>query len=265
MNVSNPFGSLVVSFCSQVIIKPVANNAVYSDPSCQLVPSNLGLSLNDQAIQKNSFDFSKGLSNKFSVDFTSTSCNSNDTTTSQRPSLISYWVINRVDAANRWEQPIDRYCLVASSSNQFVIAPNDLTFGTYVLTAYAIDAANEQNFVAFTNYQMNIVASALVASLNQGVTFMELNWEQKLSLNFYSGSYDPDRTDRNDKSGLVFYLVCSETVALANQVRADMMALRLSSVDEKMNLVYEQTDFLYFYESNCFFTYSSEFYFIIFF
>ena len=244
MNISNPFGSILVKFCSQVTIRPSANNAVYVEPACQLQSKNLAMYLNNQTIQA-SFNFSKGLLNTFSVNFLN--CPSE-----LAPSLISYWTINKLDSSEL-EQPIDRYCLVSSSNNEFVIPPNDLSFGTYILTAYVVDSAQQQNFVTFGNYKMNIVASSLVARLNSGLTFLELNWDENIVLDFYESSYDPDQIDSSDKSGMIFYLICTATEELAQRMRASILNLNFDNVAHQLNLAYSKDKFLYFYENNCFF------------
>lgn len=233
-----------MNFCSKVIIQSLPVDTTI-DSNCKVQTSNLGLSISNNTILPSIFNMSKGVVNTLSTHF----LNCPD---GMAPTLKTYWVLNSVDSSG-WEQPIDRYCFTPRASNELQIAANDLTFGSYVLTAYAIDSNDERNFAALANYQVHVVSSSLSVDLNSGQSFVELNWDESLLLDFYENSYDPDLDDRTNKNGMVFYLVCTSSDSLSDSVRSQIMSLNLNGLSQELNLTFQRSDWLYFYENDCFF------------
>lgn len=244
MTISNAFGNITVNFCSNVLIQSMASLLTNKNPYCNVQTSNVNLFLNNQVVQS-TFKMSKGILNNLSINFRN--CSSNDS----MPSLSTYWVINRISSGI--DYPISRYCFVLQSSNQLEIVQNDLDFGNYNLAVYAFDQMHPENFASFANYLVKVDTSPISVYLNGGITSLELNWNESLYLDYYSNTYDPDLSNRSDKSDIKFFFVCVSNFELEYIVKQQIMNHDLTSIASELNLIYFQSDWLYFYENDCFF------------
>lgn len=240
MNVSNPFGSFLVSFCSKVHIQ----NSIGSDLNCSIKPSNLDLYINNNLV-RSTHNIYKGFSNNFTLN--SSSCQSN---------LKTYWTISQLDADDdNIERPVENFCIVLRPNNHFEVPPNALNFGLYSITAYAVDSANEDNFAVLTGLKISVVSTSIVAALNSGLTYIDLNWNEDLILDFYEDSYDPDLNDRNDRTGMKFYFVCTGDKDLSSRMKNEITNYNFGTLNQELNLAFYQQDWLYFFENTCFFRY----------
>lgn len=257
VNVSNPFGSLIINFCTKILIQSEPKPASLSiDSNCVVNGQNLGLFLNNVSMRtNNSFNIAKGIHNTLSIDFSS--CLDPSLT-----KLATIWVFNSIPMGKTidYEESISKYCMMRSATNALVIEPNELEFGLYSLKAYAYNPDQPENYVFISNYRFKVDSSPIIVNLNNGQRNIELNPDEYLNLNFYDKTYDPDSKIKDDKTNIQFYFVCiqdpnfqnftnlislSKQNALSNNFELDELGFNLA--------FYSDSNKIAFYEKDCFY------------
>ncbi len=226
VNVTNPLGSIVLKFCSQmkVVAKSLDKLAnIQAQESCSL-RSNLVLLKNANVISKlgdavNKIELGKGITNTFSLGYTG--CNS--TENSLDSELAMYWHLRRVDTywseklarSVEYEVNIPGGCMRTTTVESIVFEANSLSAGDYILTVYAFDFSYPEEFYTMRK-RLVVGASPLIIRMNNPV-YMELNWNEELKLDFVRDSYDPDVAGDSSDS-IAFDLLCVKNADIGVQL-----------------------------------------------
>ncbi len=194
----------------------------------------------------------RGIENMFSMDLIRCDNSSGDM---KEGNLKINWIINKL-TATKLEEPFDRYCFSKSTDNTFLLMPNELDFGDYVLRIYAFNEFEPENYVRVEKI-IRIGSSPIVTNLNNNAKYVELNWDQTLFLDFYRNTYDPDLRDKSDKSNINFNLFCIEGTQdeqkyWINDIRKQAQLGQFDLTVSGLNLKYQNTALrINFFEKNC--------------
>ena len=266
VSILNAFSSLNVGFCSKVYIqaekgpKESKSNETDLYPKCEIKDENVGLFINGVLLPPDSvFNFPKGIKNVISIELID--CEIPELKETMEANLKSNWAISRYinTKQGEFEEPIDKYCYIKSETNKYEIEPNEFESGEFLLKSYSYESDYPNNYFKYKNV-LRISSSPIMTSLNSGQKLAELNTDEVLRLNFYSSTYDPDLSDKTDKSGINFHIFCigSEELKAQNEL--------ISKIKEKFangefdfeaglnfNLTFvEQSISTYVYDKDCF-------------
>ena len=151
-----------------------------------------------------------------------------------------------------------RYCLVKENGNSLTFNANQLKFGNYILRVYVIQSSSPENYVMFNSLRIQVVTSPLNIVLKTPL-YSELNWNERLHLDFYESSFDPDLTGTRNKTDLSFDVLCvsgepslqSELLTLA-ETKSKQQNVDFKSIG--FNLAFESSLFnIRFFDKDCFF------------
>ena len=145
--------------------------------------------------------YEKEIENNFKIKFNG--CND----ASVLNQIITDWNLNKLDAA-RGETSIDKYCFVHNDGNKLTLASDELEFGNYSLKVFVYKRDSPENFILMGPYTISVGTSPLQTSLNGGAAMLEVEQNENLKISFLERSYDPDLSDRQDKSDMRFFLFC---------------------------------------------------------
>jgi len=204
VNVTNPFGSLLLKFCSHIKVVAKSLNKLMSiqyQESCTL-KSNLALLKNSIVVGMlgDRIEMGKGVTNSFSIGYTD--CVS--TENSLDSELAMYWHLRLLDQnSNQFNIPDG--CMKNTTTDIINFKANSLLAGNYLLTIYAFDLSYPEEFYTLTK-RLVVGASELMIRVNNPM-YMELNWNEELRLDFVKNSYDPDETTGSTDL-IAFDLLC---------------------------------------------------------
>lgn len=175
--------------------------------------------------------------------------------------LTYYWTITLVK--DRVPYPIDKYCFVSTNVEQYVLGKGELEFGTYNLSLTVVSNENPSYFKQLKSKLMTVDLSKLFAKI-QGNHDVILGWNDTYVLDFWSGSYDPEAANINNKKQLQFNVICSKELAGSD---GESLNRQLNYTMYDKSYTYESLGFLLafqyeninFYEKDCFHSSDPEF------
>ncbi len=170
-------------------------------------------------------------------------------------SLTYYWTINLVK--DKLLFPIEKYCFVSTNSLQeYPLNKSELEFGTYNLSVTVVSNDNPSYFKQLKSKLMTVDLSKLSAKI-QGVSELYLGWNDTYELDFWSGSYDPEAIDIENKDALKFNIICSKELT---EIGSNDLNRQLNNTVYDHSYAFEDLGFqlafhyenINFYEKDCF-------------
>jgi PKD repeat protein len=243
IRVTNPFSSLVKDLCSKTVIAP--QNPLSYPITCTLTNDNTYIRLVEDIDNKDDLiKLAKSLPNTLRVIFPQ--CQQENTTI--------YWTLTQLK--DRLPFPMEKYCFVSTSFNEYVLDKGELEFGTYNLTVTVVSNSNPSYYKQLQSKQLTVDLSKLIAKIQGGADVI-LGWNETYIMDFYSKSYDPEAIDVNDKSALSFDVICSKEFS---SLSADDTSKSLDAAIAAGRFNFEELDFqiafqfnkIKFYQKDCF-------------
>jgi len=152
------------------------------------------------------------------------------------------------------EEPVGKYCFNKEAGNQFELKPNELIYGDFSLKVYAFNVNSPSSYVLLGNYVLKVGASPLTNGL-QGPFSVELNWNERMELNFYQKSVDPDDLTQGQKDMRFDFVCVNDAVIYADLLKVTQQKAKENDFDAKAlgyNLAYESVENnIRFYDKNC--------------
>ena len=108
---------------------------------------------------------------------------------------------------------MEKYCFVSTNTTeQYVLRKGELEFGTYNLSVTVVSKENPTYFKQLKSKLMTVDLSKLFAKI-EGDADVLLGWNDTYVLDFWTGSYDPEASDVENKDSLKFNIICSKELA----------------------------------------------------
>lgn len=254
INITNTFGSIYVTFCSKIVIAQEKFSKEFVCP----VNNNLVLTLNEDELNPSKpYTLGKSITNKFAINYVNCNQSSNETDINVFNSeLHIYWIINSLvyRDSELHEEPVGKYCFNKEAGNQFELKPNELIYGDFSLKVYAFNVNSPSSYVLLGNYVLKVGASPLTNGL-QGPFSVELNWNERMELNFYQKSVDPDDLTQGQKDMRFDFVCVNDAVIYADLLKVTQQKAKENDFDAKAlgyNLAYESVENnIRFYDKNC--------------
>ncbi|CAF0709342.1 unnamed protein product [Brachionus calyciflorus] len=253
VKISNPFKEIEINFCTkiEIVTDAVIHTNETMDPYCFVSSDNIDLYINNSTVKfEQILKIAKGIPNYIETKFSL--C-----TDPYLNQLTTRWVLMKIPVGKSidYEDKIEKYCLIQSVNNQFLIEANELEFGNYSLRVYSYRNDEPQNYVRHGVYLLKVETSPIRVNLNDGIRNVELHLDQDYLLNFYDKTYDPDSKVLSDKTDFIFYFVCIQDyfnrIDFIKSIQNSMFNLDVSLPE--LNLAFYSDDLkVYFYERECF-------------